>query len=401
MSTPNQDFINKAVVTTDAIASAGKLSPQQANMFVDYVKDETGLLRTPGVRIARFRNESWEVDKLGLSNRVAVPHTEASDPGVRNTVTHSKVSLTPKAIMVPFEISELYMQHNLEGGSVEDHILRMMARQVANNIEQIYWYGNTLGPAIAQSEWPGGGSSSLYRKDTLYGLLNGLLTQAESGNVIDHANGDMDYTLISKMINSMPNKFKMDKRALRLMLSMFHEQLYLENTSTRATGLGDVVLNGGGTPSPFGVPLAAYSLLEHNPIHVDHVTLNGTTAAALSYKNMSDVVVTPSSLSTNAIAPYVLTTDYTLDATNGTITRVGGGAIGDGDTVKVTYRSTGRQILTNPSNIIVGFGINNMSIEKDRNIYKKVNEYTIYFQTDIIFEETSAVVLAKNIKNPY
>ena len=30
----------------------------------------------------------------------------------------------------------------------------MMARQVANNLEQLYWYGNTLGPAIAQSEWP-------------------------------------------------------------------------------------------------------------------------------------------------------------------------------------------------------------------------------------------------------
>lgn len=401
MTTPNQDFINKAVVTTDAIASAGKLNPQQAKMFIDYVVDETGLLKTPGVRVARFRNESWEVDKIGLSNRVAVPHTEAADPGVRNAVTHSKVSLTPKAIMIPFEISELYMQHNIEGGSVEDTILRMMARQVANNLEQLYWYGNTLGPAIAQSEWPGGGSSSLYRKDTFYGLFNGLLKQAESGNVLNHANSDMDYTLISKMINSMPNKFRMDKRALRLMMSMYHEQLYLENTSTRATGLGDAVLNGGGTVMPFGVPFAPYSLLEHNPIHVEHITLNGTTASALTYTNMSDVVVTPSNLGTSAQAPYTLTTDYTLDTTNGTITRNGGGSIGDGDTVKVTYRTVGRQILTKPSNIVVGFGMDTMSIERDRNIFKRVNEFAIYLQTDIIFEETSAVVLAKNIKNPF
>lgn len=400
MATPNQDFLHKAAITTDALASAGKLNPEQADMFIDYVKDETALLKTPGVRLVRFRNESWEVDKIGLSNRVAVPHTEAADPNVRNAVTHSKVSLTPKAIMVPFEISDLYMQHNLQGGSVEDYVLRMMARQVANNIEQLYWYGNTLGPAIAQSEWPGGGSSSLYRKDTFFGLFNGLLKQAESGNVLNHANGDMDYTLLSKAINSMPNKFRMDKRALRMMMSMYHEQLYLENTSTRATGLGDAVLNGGGAVAPFGVPFAAYSLLEHNPINVQHVTLSGTTPVTLDYTNISDVVVTPSSLSTTPTAPYVVTTDYTINTTTGVITRVGGGAIGDGDVVKVTYRTAGRQILTNPNNIIVGIGMD-MTIGKDYNIYKRMNEYAIYIQTDIIFEESSAVVLAKNIKNPF
>lgn len=400
MATPNQDFLHKAAITTDALASAGKLNPEQADMFIDYVKDETALLKTPGVRLVRFRNESWEVDKIGLSNRVAVPHTEAADPNVRNAVTHSKVSLTPKAIMVPFEISDLYMQHNLQGASVEDYVLRMMARQVANNIEQLYWYGNTLGPSIAQSEWPGGGSSSLYRKDTFFGLFNGLLKQAESGNVLNHANGDMDYTLLSKAINSMPNKFRMDKRALRMMMSMYHEQIYLENTSTRATGLGDVYLNGGGTPAPFGVPLAAYSLLEHNPINVQHVTLNGTTPVNLDYTNISDVVVTPSSLSTTPTAPYVVTTDYTINTTTGVITRVGGGAIGDGDVVKVTYRTAGRQILTNPNNIIVGIGMD-MTIGKDYNIYKRMQEYAIYIQTDIIFEESSAVVLAKNIKNPF
>ena len=54
MTTPNQDFINKAVVTTDAIVSAVNSNPQQAKMFIDYVVDETGLLKTPCVRVARF-----------------------------------------------------------------------------------------------------------------------------------------------------------------------------------------------------------------------------------------------------------------------------------------------------------------------------------------------------------
>ena len=92
-----------------------------------------------------------------------------------------------------------------------------------------------------------------------------------------------------------------------------------------------------------------------------------------------------------------MTTDYTINTTTGVITRVGGGAIGDGDVVKVTYRTAGRQIFTNPNNIIVGIGMD-MTIGKDYNIYKRMNEYAIHIQTDIIFEESSAVVLAKNIK---
>ena len=56
MSMSNQELIQKATVTTAALANAGKLNPRQANRFIDYVVDESTMRNM--VRIARFTNET-------------------------------------------------------------------------------------------------------------------------------------------------------------------------------------------------------------------------------------------------------------------------------------------------------------------------------------------------------
>lgn len=65
------------------------------------------------------------------------------------------------------------------------------------------------------------------------------------------------------------------------------------------------------------------------------VVLNGTTASNLAHANVSNVRV--SSATGMGVTPYVITTDYTQNTTNGTITRAGGGGITDGATVYVSY----------------------------------------------------------------
>lgn len=67
----------------------------------------------------------------------------------------------------------------------------------------------------------------------------------------------------------------------------------------------------------------------------EQVTLVGTTAVALRFPNISNVRVASQAQGGGTV--YVNVTDYTLNLTNGTITRVGGGAIADGQTVFVTY----------------------------------------------------------------
>jgi hypothetical protein len=64
------------------------------------------------------------------------------------------------------------------------------------------------------------------------------------------------------------------------------------------------------------------------------VVLNGTTASNLAHANVSNVMV---AASPSGVGDFTVTTDYTVNATNGTVTRVALGSIGDGDTVYVTY----------------------------------------------------------------
>lgn len=395
----NAELIEKATVTTAALASAGKLNPMQSDRFLDYVIDETQM---KGIaRIVRFRNEQADLDKINVANRVAVPKAEAADPGVRRGVTTSKVILTPKEIMCPFEIGDLFKEHNIEGDAVEDHILRLMATRLANNLEELYWDGNTVGPAALESDLYEGGSSTLYRKDTYLELFNGWLELAEAGNVVDAQNQGISPNLLSRALNAMPNKFKRNRANLKFLTSWNHEQDFRENISSRASMRGDEALGGGRNLAPFGVELMPISLLNPEPQYTEDTVANtdGTTAVPLSFAPITNLVITTSTLGNTPEAAYVEGVDYTVDEANGTWTRLGAGAIGSGATVKATYNTAGRIVLTQPSNIILAIG-RDIRIERDRNIYKTVNEFAITVKVFVQFEEISSVVLVKNVAVP-
>lgn len=397
----NAELIQKATVTTAAIATAGKLNPQQSDQFLDFVIDETELRQLPGLRIVRFRNEQSLIEKINVANRVALPKAEAADPGVRRGITTSAVTLAPKEIMCPFEIGDLFKEHNIEGDQVEEHIIRMMATRLANNLEELYWDGNTVGPAALESDLFEGGSTTLYRNDSYLALFGGYLKLAESGNVVDALNAPISPNLLSRALNAMPNKFKRNRANLKFMTSWNHEQDFRETLSGRGTARGDAALEGDRNLKPFGVELMPFSLLNPEPTFVEDSVANtdGTTATALSHAPITNLVLSSSTLGSTPEAKFILATDYTVDETNGTWTRLGGGAIGSGATVKATYNTAGRLLLTQPRNMILAIG-RDVRIERDRNIYKTVNEFAITVKVFVEFEEITSVVLVKNIAVP-
>jgi len=394
MSIKNEDVVRKAIIATDDLASSGKLNPAQSDRFIDYVVDETKL--ADNARVVRFRNESLDIDKIGVGKRVAVPKSEAVDPQVRRGISTSKITLSPKTLMVPFEISDEFRELNIEGDNIKDTIIRLMATQLANDLEDLYINGNTYGPAVPQSDLIENGASDEV-KDSYLALVNGWSRIAESANIVDANGANIGLSIFSKAIRNMPTKFRRNKAMLRWFMSPDLYQLYLEKLSTRATMLGDdAVRGGGGMPGPFGITVVPVPLWEFEPLTVQHITLNGTTVTPLWNGPVTDVVVHPENLDKIPTADYVSGTDYTLDATNGTIARIGGGAIGDGDTVKVTYRSYPQLLLTHMSNFIVGIG-RDVRIEKDRDIYKTVDQYAITAKVDVQFEELTAIVKVRNI----
>lgn len=393
----NEELVKKAVITADNLATGGKLNPAQSDRFIDYVIDETVL--KDNARIIRFRNESLDIDKIGVGKRVAVPKAEATDPGVRRGVTTSKVSLQPVEIMVPIEIGDTFREINIEGENVEDTIIRMFATQLANDMEDLYINGNKLGAARLQSDMLEGGSTSLYVKDSYAALQDGWSLLADGGNVVNAGGQNIGLSVFSKAIRALPTKFRRNKSQLRWFMSPDLWQLYQEKLSTRATNLGDSALGGGtNNAGPFGIPAVPVPLWEFLPLTVEHIVLTGTNPTALKGGPIQNVVVTQTTLGSTPVTPFIETTDYVVDYTLGTITRNGGGAIGSGNTVKVTYRSNPQLILTHMNNFIVGIG-RDLRIEKDRDIFKGVNQYAITAKVSVQIEEQSAIVKVRNIGN--
>lgn len=393
MGIPNEELIRKAVVTTDALAASGKLNPAQSDKFIDFVIDETVL--KDNARVVKFRNESLDIDKIGIGRRAAFPKAEAQDPGLRRGITTSKVTLTPKEIIVPFEIGDLFKEVNIEGDGAEDHIIKLMATQLANDLEELYIVGDTVGPAILEGDFKDGGSQTEFVKDSYLALQDGWSRLADAANIVDAQGANIGLSVFGKMLRAMPTKFRRNKNNLRYFLSPDLWQLYLEKLATRATNLGDQAA-GGGQHGPFGVRAVEVPLWDFTPQVVEHVVLNGTTQVALRFKPVSNVVVTTSTLGKTPEAAFVTVTDYVVDTAAGLINRTGAGAIGDGDTVKVTYSANPQILLTHMNNFIVGIG-RDITIEKDRDIFKGVNQYAITAKVSVQFEELTAIVKGKNI----
>ena len=395
----NKEILEKAVITTAEIVQAGRLNDAQADRFIDFVIDVTGLQGR--VRVVRFRNDKMDIDKIGVGRRVAVPKKEAVDPGVRRRIKTSKVTLQPEEIMVPWELSDEFVTENLEGEVVEDTIMRLMATQLSNDLEELYIQGDKLGPVRYESELIDGGSATDVIVDTYLQLQDGWLKRAGASHIVDNDGINISHQVFSDMIVEMPSKFKRNKRNLKFFSSDTTEQLFRNNLASRATGLGDSAATSELNLRPFGVELVPLALLPQTPLITEHVTLSGTTPVALKNKNIvpgSDIVVLQA-INANPktpVTPFVNGSDYTLDNAAGTLVRLGGGSISDPSDVKISYLAESQLFLTEFRNLILGLG-RDIRMERDRNIFASTTEFAITTRVAVEIEEADAVVLGINV----
>ena len=394
-----KDMVEKSLIDSTALATAGKLNPEQVDRYVTSMVDMTQL--KGNVRIVRFRPEQYYIEKLGIGTRVSLPAAEATATSIRRGVSHSRITLAPKEIITPFELSTTYLEINLEGESVENVIVNAMALQTGNDIEELAINGDILGHARIESDLVDdpGASDTKVVKDSFMALFDGWLRKTDSANVYDAAGADISSTVMSRAMLKLPVKWRRIRRDMRYLVSMDHEQLYLEKLASRATALGDSAVEGGAASRPFGVPLVSVPLLEAEPLVVEHKTLGAApSTVSLRYAPIgTDVTVTLQSLAGVPTTPYVETTDYTVDRTLGTLTNTAGpGALAAGADVKITYHSRGQFLFTNFANLIFAIG-RDITIENDRDIVKRANIYVIHSKVDCEIEEVLAIVKGINV----
>jgi hypothetical protein len=113
----------------------GILAPEQARRFIDYVWDAT-VLAKDGRRVT-MRANTMEIEKVNVGERVIRAAAQADATYTNAGATFTKVELTTKKIRLDWEVSTESLEDNIEGGALEDHLVRLMTNAFANDIEDL------------------------------------------------------------------------------------------------------------------------------------------------------------------------------------------------------------------------------------------------------------------------
>jgi len=267
MATQEEILAKANEVTTSVVgaASGGLLNAEQANRFIDFVVDQSNLMRNS--RVVRMRTPTMEIDKVSVGTRLMRKATEATDDGSNAAVTFSKVSLSSVKLRLDWEVSTESLEDNIEGASLEDHLAQIMARQTANDLDDLLINGNT--------------SSN----NALLKALNGFVKLALAGaTVVDEAGNNISRSTYDRVLRNMPTKYLQKRNELRFFSGAGIVQdtsfsLQNPNSATAATAgapapgstfgeqafmNGAIRANGGPGATglaPYGIPLVEIPLM--------------------------------------------------------------------------------------------------------------------------------------------
>lgn len=231
--------------------NGGVLNPEQSRQFIDYIWDEM-VLANDGRRVV-MRANTMELDKVRVGSRLVAKATQAEDTGSNSAPAFTKIELTTTKFRLDYEISTESLEDNIEGDQLEDHIVRLMATQFGNDLEDIAingasgatsgYYQNTLNGFIKQI------------RDTSYtGAHEAAAASAAMANIWesspesgDGATTTLGLDALEAIYNAIPRKFKARRQDLKFYMNSKHLQEVLSelrNTSVAGEIIATRVIDG-------------------------------------------------------------------------------------------------------------------------------------------------------------
>ena len=271
-----------AMTTFDvATNEGGVLNPEQSRQFIDYIFDEM-VLANDGRRVV-MRANTMELDKVRVGTRLVAKATQADQTGSNSAPAFTKIELTTTKFRLDYELSTESLEDNIEGEQLEDHIVRLMATQFGNDLEDIAINGR---PASSGDGSYNNTLEGFYRQtlDATYaGAHDAAAASATMTNVwestpeaADGSTTTLGLDAIEAIYNALPRKFKARRQDLKFYMNSKHlsELLSeLRNIGTVpdqvATRVIDGVIPQVGGPSGsqyliFGLPVVEVPLYPDN-----------------------------------------------------------------------------------------------------------------------------------------
>jgi len=209
--------------------SGGILAPEQARRFIDYVWDGTVLAKDG--RKVTMRANTMEIEKVNVGERVIRAAAQADDAYTNAGATFSKVELTTKKIRLDWEVSTESLEDNIEGGALEDHLVRLMTNAFANDIEDLAINGD--------------GSTGSFLS-IMEGFVNKVTTGSDAHEaVVTVADNAWTPAVMQDIILAMPRKYRAIKQNLKFYAGTDAFQGIVANNGTLADAIAEAFVNKG------------------------------------------------------------------------------------------------------------------------------------------------------------
>jgi len=203
----------------------GILAPEQARRFIDYVWDAT-VLAKDGRRVT-MRANTMEIEKVNVGERVIRAAAQADNTYTNAGATFTKVELTTKKIRLDWEVSTESLEDNIEGGALEDHLVRLMTNAFANDIEDLAINGD--------------GSTGNFLS-IMEGFVNKVKTDGDAHEAIVTVSDDAwTPAVMQDIILAMPRKYRAIKSNLKFYAGTDAFQGIVTNNGTLADAVAEAI----------------------------------------------------------------------------------------------------------------------------------------------------------------
>jgi hypothetical protein len=226
-------------------AGSGILRPEQARRFIDYVWDAT-VLAKDGRRVT-MRANTMELEKVNVGERVIRAAAQAVGDYTNAGASFTKVELTTKKIRLDWEVSAEALEDGIEGGALEDHLVRLMTNAFANDIEDLAINGT-------------GNSGDGAFLGIMEGFVNRVQTNGDAHeSVVTVSDNAWTPEVMQDIILAMPRKYRALKNNLKFYAGTDAFQGIIKHNGTLADAIAEAFA---GTPS--GTPANRQAYLDGN-----------------------------------------------------------------------------------------------------------------------------------------
>lgn len=387
----NSELLSKAAITSGTFANRVGLSTEDADRFIDYIIDASFLKNN--ARVERMKGNTKKLVRLGLGEEVLRPGVYGTAGNSFNDVTTTNITLASKNMKAIVPIADDALLDNIEGEAFADHLMRMVANQIGNQLEYAYLMGQDVGDSIDKTH--------------IWEQITGWFPRAVAdGHVIDCTTLSDRYVSsekLSKAIKTLASKYRGNRENLRFVMSDDLYQDFVDIIGNRTTPLGDEAITGEGLLSFGRVPISSCALLPSNL----PVAVSGGGSSTLSSAASKDATAIEVASATGFTANDWISigTGVTcevrkiasISSTTLNLTEALEYDHASGQAVAEVTNDGTFTMLCDTSNLILGIQ-QDVQIETERRATEGVTYFVVTIRCDCALENPDAVVVLNNLK---